>query len=343
MTGRPENQASTLWLLAVMLRERTTILAVTGIGAVIALVVALLRAPTYTTTFSFLPQATQDASRAGLINLAGQFGLPLGAVTGPSQSPQFYADLLRTRALLAPIAADSFPVSDSGAPRVKLPQFLGVSGSNEALVLENTMRLLRQKVIGSSVATPGSGVVTVTVRTRSPSVSFGVADRLRLGLNQFNLQTRQSQAGAERRFIEGRLADARDSLRTAEDALQRFLQSNRQIENYSQLSFVRDRLQRDLNLKQQLVNGLAQQYEDARIREVRDTPVITVIEQPSVAARSDRGERLMILVTGTTLALFMAVLLSLARAVLGGGSDRAGSAALQPGLVGDVRLTGRTP
>src|SRR5207245_3853543 len=143
--------------------------------------------------------------------------------------------------------------------------------------------------------------------TRSAWVSLGIADRLLAGLNQFNLSARQSQAAAERRFVEGRLEEARASLRAAEDALQRFLQANRQIANSPQLTFQRDRLDRDVTLQQQLVTGLVQQYEDARIREVRDTPVITVIERPAIAVRPDPLRRVMTVGAGLFVSLFLVI------------------------------------
>jgi uncharacterized protein involved in exopolysaccharide biosynthesis len=325
---REQEQISLLWILAVLLRERRTILTFTGAGGIIALLFALFRTPTYTTSFSFVPQQMQDPGRAGLASLAGQFGLSLGTITGQAQSPQFYADLLRTRELLMPLAADSFSVADARSPRVSLSAFLRVPGANEAVVLDNTMRTLRDNVIGSTVVTRTTGVVTVRVRTRSPQVSLGIAERLLAGLNQFNLSTRQSQAAAERRFVEGRLAEGRASLRAAEDALQRFLQANRQIANSPQLTFQRDRLERDVSLQQQLVTGLVQQYEDARIREVRDTPVITVIERPVIAVRPNPQKRLVTLAAGASVAFLLAVSWVLARDEMSRRrSDRADPAA----------------
>jgi uncharacterized protein involved in exopolysaccharide biosynthesis len=107
-------------------------------------------------------------------------------------------------------------------------------------------------------------------------------------LNWFNLVTRQSQAGAERRFMEGRLDEARAELRTAEDRLQNFLQRNRDFRNSPELTFQQDRLARDVQMRQQVYTSLAQAYEQARIEEVRDTPVITVVEQPDLPIRPDR-------------------------------------------------------
>src|SRR6266849_6088511 len=115
---------SLLWLLAVVVRERRLILAFTAAGIILGLAAALLRPKTYTTTFSFLPQSEQDPSRAGLANLAGQFGISLGALGGSAEPPQLYADLLVTRAVLGPIATDSFPIGPDSARKVPLAAFL---------------------------------------------------------------------------------------------------------------------------------------------------------------------------------------------------------------------------
>jgi uncharacterized protein involved in exopolysaccharide biosynthesis len=286
------------WIATVLLRERRLILTLTAVGVAIGLALALLRRPTYTTSFSLLQRAaSQDANRAGLANLAGQFGIALGSLGGASEPPQLYADLLETREVLAPIARDSFTVDAAGRGREPLSEFFGVRESQPDLVLDNTLRILRRDVIFSTVAARTTGMISVSVRTKSPQVSYQLAQRLIAGLNNFNLVTRQSQAHQERLFVEARYAAERASLREAEDALQRFLQANRQFSNSPQLTFDRDRLQREVTLHQQIVTTLAQQYEDARIREVRDTPVITVIERPVVAARPDpqmRGLRLLL-------------------------------------------------
>ncbi len=102
-------------------------------------------------------------------------------------------------------------------------------------------------------------------------------------------------------------------MRAAEDTLEKFLQTNRQLENSPQLSFQRDRLQREAGRQQQMMLGLVQQYEDARIREVRDTPVITVIERPVLAASADSRQLPMAMATTVPLALLVVVSLILAR------------------------------
>jgi len=90
--------------------------------------------------------------------------------------------------------------------------------------------------------------------------------------------TRQSQAAAERGFTEERMAEAQEELRAAENELQRFLQNNRQFQNSPELVFQHDRLQRRVAMRQQVYTSLVQSYEQARIDEVPNTPVITVVE-----------------------------------------------------------------
>jgi len=312
LRARDDSQVSLYWVASVALRRRKIILSAVGLGALIALGIGLLRPRTFTSVFSFVPQSNTDGGRSGLASLAGQFGVALGGLSGQGQSPQFYADLLSTREILVPVANDSVVTESSSGRPLPVWQFLHVRGDNSALVADNTFRLLRSDVVRASVSARLTGVVTVTVKTQSARASYEIAQKVLSGLNHFNVITRQSQAAAERRFAEGRLEASRASLRVAEDALQQFLQRNRQIVNSPELTLQRGRLERAVDVQQQLVTSLVQQYEDARIREVRDTPVITVIEHPAIPARSDARGLLTTVAAGGSIALLVALSMVLA-------------------------------
>lgn len=330
MTGAiagPEEGVPLFWLAAILVRKRRAVGGITALGVLVALALALLRPATYTTRFSFLPQESGEQSTAGLANLAGQFGISLGSGGGAEQSPEFYADLLATRRVLAPIASDSFATEPDAGSTVPLSAFLQIEGDDPRVVLDKTLDEIRKEVISSSVAKRTTGVVTVDVRTRSPYISLAIANRLIDGLTDYNLFVRQSQAREERRFTEGRLEVARAALRETEDALEHFLQTNQQAQAPA-LTFQRERLQRELMLQERVVTTLAQQYEENRIREVRDTPVVTIIEQPTLAARPDRRHRLIILLIGSAAAFCVAVLV----AVFGEMWRRSGDGGPDPAL-----------
>jgi uncharacterized protein involved in exopolysaccharide biosynthesis len=156
-----------------------------------------------------------------------------------------------------------------------------------------------------------TSVVRLSIWTRSPDLSEQVVQRIMGLVNAFNLRQRQSQASKERRFIEGRLAEAKTELRAEEDVLQAFLQRNREYRNSAQLLFEHDRLEREVNLRQQTVTQLAQAFEVARIDEVRNTPVITIVEQPIVPPEPDPRrlllKGLLALIGGGVLSAILAV------------------------------------
>ena len=179
---------------------------------------------------------------------------------------------------------------------------------------EEGMKLLKKEV-AVAVAKP-TGVVQVSIRTRWPSVSLAIISQLINGVNDFNQRTRQSQAAAERAFLEARLATANLDLSASEARLGEFMRANRQYANSPQLSFQHDNLQADVDLKRRLLTTLTQAYEDARIREVRDTPVITIIEAPTVSMLPEPRGRLKAVLLGFVLGGFLGVVVAFLRAVI---------------------------
>lgn len=302
-TGNYEEDSSLFALATTVLRSRWRILKYMLVGGLIAGLAIWVSPPSYVATASFIPQSN-DANKSGLATLAGQFGVSLP--TGDeSLSPDFYAQLLRSRVLLAPIASDTFAMPGNPTRRVAVPDLFGVSGGTARRKQERVVARL-QDVVGSSVVA-STGLVRVRAATRWPSVSLAIVTKLVEGVNTFNQKTRQSQASAERKFVENRLGVARADLRAAEDRLEFFLRTNRDISASPGASFERDRLQRDVTLQRELVNSLTQSLEDARIREVRDTPLITVVETPDVPSSAEPRHWLRTIVLGAVSGGFVGI------------------------------------
>ncbi len=277
----------------ILLRNRWRIARWTLIGGVLAALAAFTKPALYVASASFIPAGTEQ-SRSALAGLAGQFGvaLPTG---NQSQSPDFYSSLLTSRELLSAIARDTFVVQERGGRRVAFLDLFKIDRNSAQGRVEEGVRQLRAIVKPSIVRT--TGVVEVSVATEWRSVSLAIANALLTGVSEFNQRTRQGQAAEERKFVEGRLALAASDLRAAENRLEDFLMTNRQFTT-PDLTFQRDRLQRDVALKQQVFTSLTQSYEEVRIREVRDTPVITVIETPSVPTVPEPRGRLVSVLFG---------------------------------------------
>ena len=284
---RDHDDLSLFAMGTILLQNRWRIVRWMLAGGALAALAAFTKPALYVASASFIPEGS-DPSRSALAGLAGQYGLALSR-GNQSQSPDFYSDLLTSRVLLTPIARDTFVVQENGRRRIAFLDLFKISG-NAASREEKGVRLLQKIVTPSIVRT--TGVVELSVATEWQSVSLAIANDLLTGISEYNQRTRQGQAAAERKFVEGRLALEASDLRAAEDRLEGFLMTNRQFTSSWDLTFQHDRLQRDVTLKQQVFTSLTQSYEDVRIREVRDTPAITVIETPSVPALPEPRGRL---------------------------------------------------
>ncbi|HEY7637570.1 MAG TPA: Wzz/FepE/Etk N-terminal domain-containing protein [Gemmatimonadales bacterium] len=284
--GGPEVEVSFLAIANVLLRYRRLVIGAALLVFALVVGITLVLPRSYTSRSSFMPQTrSQTGSLSGL---AAQFGftLPLSATDG-GQSPAFYADLVKSRSILGGVVDSQFEYQgDQGPVKGTLVDFYKSKGKTPALRRDAAIRKLEDDVEATTVQK--TGMVNLAVTVRQPALALEINQRLLDLINQFNLRTRQSQASQERRFTEQRLAEVRQDLRAAEDRLQQFLQRNRDIRNSPDLTFQADRLQREVTMQQQVFTTLAQAYEQAKIEEVRDTPVITVVERPEAPVRPDR-------------------------------------------------------
>jgi len=80
------------------------------------------------------------------------------------------------------------------------------------------------------------------------------------------------------------LAQARAELRAAQDELEQYAISNKAFEQSASQQFHTQRLQAEIDIHQRVVAMLEQAFEQAKLDEVRDTPVITEIDSPEGSA-----------------------------------------------------------
>ena len=262
-------------LLNLMLRERWLII---GVPVALAFVVGLqtfLQPRTYTSSASFQPQQPPAPSPSALSGLAAQFGLNGGGGRA-AESPEFYTDLLTSDEILRRAVGAEYSVpTDSGMVVGPLAKFYEIEEAGAEATTVEAIEILRGLV--NVQPNPRTSVVRISVSTWWPELSQQLVARLIRLVNEFNLDVRQSTAEGEREFVEGRLAQSRAELADAESRYETFLSSNRQFDS-PQLSFERDRHEREVDMLQQVVTSLLTSYEQARIEEVRNTPAISVLD-----------------------------------------------------------------
>lgn len=234
----------------------------------------------YTSGGSFIPEA--QSSTAGA--LAAQFGLSTGE--SPTESADFYADILKSRTILEPALTKRFTIPDGKSTKTgTLLDLLDIRGKTPALRIENGLKELKNLV--AVVPNRRTSVIRVSMTTESPELSKMVAEYLISLVGDFNLNKRQSRARIERQFLSERVDVTRAELRHAEDELERFIESHRQYKASPSQVFISDRLERDVRQREALFTQLQSSLEQARVDEVRKTPVITVVDSARVPAKRD--------------------------------------------------------
>lgn len=291
------DEISLVRMVNVLLRHRHMIVGLAILGALLCVSIVLLMPASYTSRATFAPQSGRGAPST-LTGLAQQFGVSLPMNDG-SRSPQFYAELLRTRKLLAATVRAHYTLAGDSAGkggRDLVELFDVPEDEPRERRLEIAIQMLREKM--TTGVGPETGVVNVGVTTESAILSRQILDRMLELVNRFNVETRQTQAAAERRFLDERVAEARRDLQAAEDSLREFLERNRRYENSPALRFEYERLQRRVRLQQEVFGTLAQSYEQAKVEEVRNTPVITLVDPPEMPARPDQRSLILVLLLG---------------------------------------------
>jgi uncharacterized protein involved in exopolysaccharide biosynthesis len=269
---------------AVFLRYRLVFAALLAAGTAIGVAFAVVRGIKYTSSTSFVPQQSLGGATnaSALSALTGQFGINLGG-RDQADSPEYYRELVRSRAVLERLARDTFSIPSAGIQGT-LASFHAGDEPNELARVDKTVRWLRNDAIWTGVR---RGMVEIQVATTSRDLSREVARRVVSHLTEFNVSSRQARAAAERQFIGSRLEVAQQELRRAEEAMSQFIARNRSFANAPELNFQQQRLQRDISMRQQVVTSMLQQHEQARIDEVRNTPVVTVVDEPNLPAGRD--------------------------------------------------------
>lgn len=266
---------------ASILRARWTIIRWALVFGVITAFMVFDRPLVYRASASFIPQGTESGS-GGLSNIASQFGVsfPLSNNEPASPNPSFYLTLLSSQVLLQEIVTDTFTVPELDGKRISFLELFELTEGNEAAQIEAGIDQLRS-IVTANLNVPDR-LVQVSASTLWPSVSLALVSALLEGVADYNRTTSQLKASAERKFIEGRLRLIEERLRESEANLESFLLNNRQFSRSPALEFESARLQRDVTLQGAVLQALTQSYEQLRQREVRDTPVYTIFEPPSV-------------------------------------------------------------
>ena len=278
-------------------------------GIVLALVaggLSMMRRRTWTSTASFTPQSARGERGGGVSGLAASFGISLSGAA-PTESPQFYAELLTSEEILRRLAHMSFKVGQTPQP---LPALLNIDIAEPERRDFETVKALRKMI--EPRPNTRTGIIALSVKAPTAVLAQQLADSTIAAIDAFNLESARARAATERRVAEATLKEYRGELEAAELRYEDFLRGNR-VTGSPALQMQNDRLERRVQSLQSIVTGLTSAYEQARIDEVRGAPAIRVIERPRVPvepnARGTVKIAIMAAAAGSLIAMLIAIVI----------------------------------
>ncbi len=166
------------------------------------------------------------------------------------------------------------------------------------------------------------GTITITVWDEDPRRAADMANYLVEVLNEISLRLGTQEARDNRQFIEKRYLKVLEDLRIAEDSLKgfqrkygiysiqealsgKFLSSFVPLERVPDMTMQYIRLYRDLEIQNKLLEFSLPMYEQAKVDEQKDIPVVLILDEAVPGERKDIPKRMLIVLASSVLFLIL--------------------------------------
>lgn len=273
-------------------------IAITVISAVILLVMP----NHYTAQVTILPSSGKS-ELSGLFTLASQLGYSSGQNEPAFNIPQVIAKVIRSQ-LIADMLSEKTYFSSRHNKKLTLAQVFDIKEDNPNRLKYYLYQAFNNAIlinIDTKIKT-----VDLSVQTSDPNISAQLANDIIEALDNYNKTYRINKAKLNREFIEKRLLETQQKLAMSENELKIFRERNMRIADSPLLQLKLQQLLRDQRVQEELYLILIKEYEAAKLQEVRDTPIIDIIEkaQPPVIKSGPRRLKTLLVI------MLMSLLLS---------------------------------
>jgi uncharacterized protein involved in exopolysaccharide biosynthesis len=206
-----------------------------------------------------------------------------------------YADILRSRRLAEQLLLGQYDYGCRswrfGRPRRRRGTLLAYLGADNP---DRAMGPLRRVLAVQRDLK--SGLLTVSVESRSPDLSREVVRRATEGLREILVELSQASAVNKARFTLARLEEVRGRYAELGRAFQRFQDANRtwEVSPAPNIRFQGAQLREDLELWKQVVANLTLNHEQALLEAQNDTQTLLLLDPGNLPAEKSKPARSLI-------------------------------------------------
>ncbi len=149
-----------------------------------------------------------------------------------------------------------------------------------------------------------TGLITITTIMEDPRIAAKIANFIGNQVQLYIQKENSAQSTKEKLFISERLAIVKDELEISEIKLKDFKERNRGYNDSPELFMVFSQLLREVEAKQEVYLTLQQQLELSRIEEVKQSPILHILDHAIPPSRKSSPNRLLFLIIFLFLGLF---------------------------------------
>lgn len=285
-------------LLPPIWRNRKIILAVSGGLAMLALLLSFLFPKYYKSTATLLPESDKN-KLSGLSEFAGLASLAGVNVAGTDLA-KLYPTIVKSETILRAVIEKRYH-REGFADSVNLVQVLDIDRDTQE---ENMKAAVKELTDLMSVSFESkTNVVQLSLEMPDRHLSADVLNAIIAELDTYMREKRKTNASEQRRWISIRITEVEQELRSAEDTLKHFREKNRRVVDSPQLLLEQERLMRDVQVKATVYVELKKQVELARIDEIKNIPIVNVLDPARPPVKKERPRRLVITLATLLLAL----------------------------------------
>lgn len=279
-------------------------------GAVV--IFTFLMSPTFRSEAVVLPEV--DKSKLGGLGGISELAAMVGVSGGEGSLVKLYPTIARSEAVLMDVIYKKYRTKEF-TDSVTLIQFWKIDGPTEGLMYERALKKLRQDVeVALEIKT---SVLTIALETTEPQLSADIVNEIVKKLDEVIRTKRKTNATEQRKWIESRLEEVKMDLEHSENNLKEFREKNRRITDSPKLLLEQERLLREIQINSALYLELKRQYELIKIEEIKNVPIISVLDQARPAASREKPHRAAIALIAFYTSIFSIMVFVLLRHLYG--------------------------
>lgn len=304
-------------------RNSKNIFYTTLVGFVLSFIYVIIATPYYQSYISINPigdNINSGRSMGGLQSLASEYGVNLNVADFINDKPSFYIpDIVNSRILKKAVISNKWNTNNGQVDLINYWQindttkfsvgkligsFLGNEDNKNIKLkfMDAAIDRLSEQLL---VHEEESGLIVISVLMEESQLAADISNFIANYIKKYVSDIMLSYSSTHRAFIEERLKYSKNELSKSEEELKEFSEKNPFAVDTPELQLQRGRLLRNMEVNQQVYITLRQQYEMARINELKEIPVINILDNAEPASDEAKPQKLLIIFLVTLLSLIL--------------------------------------